>query len=57
MRRVSLLTIVAAALMTSVALADTVTDVLRADLARERRKMAADASQLADVGRRLESAT
>jgi hypothetical protein len=43
--------------MTSVALADTVTDVLRADLARERRKMAADASQLADVGRRLDSAS
>ena len=43
--------------MIPVALADTVTDVLRADLARERRKMAADASQLADVGRRLDSAS
>lgn len=37
-------------------LADTVSDVLRADLARERRRIAADASQLGDVSRRLDAA-
>lgn len=37
--------------------ADAVSDVLRADLARERRRMAADSSQLVDVARRLEVAT
>ena len=60
MRRVPLLNVVAAGILigtTLVALADTVSDVLRADLARERRKMTADASQLADVGRRLDAAT
>ncbi|HEY3172362.1 MAG TPA: hypothetical protein VGK86_07285 [Thermoanaerobaculia bacterium] len=36
--------------------ADTVSDVLKADLARERRRLAADASQLADVSHRLETA-
>jgi hypothetical protein len=56
MRRVLLLTIVVtASAVTSIA--DTVTDVLRADLARERRRMASDSSQLADLGRRLETAT
>ena len=56
MRRVSLLSIVAAAALLGTLSADTVTDVLRADLARERRRLATDASQLADVGRRLEAA-
>lgn len=56
MRRLSFAVVVAAAAALTL-LADTVTDVLRADLARERRRMAADAAQLADVGRRLESAT
>jgi hypothetical protein len=55
MRRALLLTIVVtASAVTSIA--DTVTDVLRADLARERRRMASDSSQLADLGRRLETA-
>lgn len=36
--------------------ADAVSDVLKADLARERRRMATDASQLADVAKRLETA-
>ncbi|HEX5134737.1 MAG TPA: hypothetical protein VFW81_05040 [Thermoanaerobaculia bacterium] len=56
MRRISLLTIVMTVLAGSL-LADTVSDVLRADLARERRRLAVDASQLADVGRRLDTAT
>jgi len=52
-----LLLAAAAALGTAtLLLADAVSDVLRADLARERRKIAADASQLADVARRLETA-
>lgn len=56
MRRVSLLSIVTTvALLGSAVLADTVTDVLRADLARERRRISADASQLSDVSRRLEA--
>jgi hypothetical protein len=57
MRRVPLLNIVAAAALAGVLSADTVTDVLRADLARERRRLTADASQLAEVGRRLQTAT
>jgi hypothetical protein len=57
MRRFSLLSIVVAAATVGALLADTVTDVLRADLARERRRISADASQLADVGRRLEAAS
>ena len=56
MRRISLLTIVVT-VAAGWLLADTVSDVLRADLARERLRMAADASQLADVGRRLDTAT
>ena len=52
-----LLLVIVATLAAGSILADTVTDVLRADLARERRRMVADASQLADVGRRLETAT
>lgn len=36
--------------------ADAVSDVLKADLARERRRMAADSSQLTDATRRLETA-
>jgi hypothetical protein len=54
MRRLSILLAVAAALGTL--FADTVSDVLKADLARERRRLAADASALADVTRRLETA-
>lgn len=38
-------------------LADTISDVLRADLARERRRIAADSAQLSDVTRRLGTAT
>ena len=56
MRRISLLTIVVT-VAAGWLLADTVSDVLRADLARERLRMTADASQLADVGRRLDAAT
>jgi len=37
-------------------LADAVSDVLRSDLARERRRLAADVTSLADVTRRLEAA-
>jgi len=36
--------------------ADAVSDVLKVDLARERRRLAADASALAEVARRLETA-
>lgn len=36
--------------------ADAVSDVLKADLARERRRMATDSSLLADVARRLDAA-
>lgn len=57
MRRLSLGLALAAAATAGTLLADTVTDVLRADLARERRRMATDVSQLADVARRLETAT
>jgi hypothetical protein len=57
MRRVPLLSIVAAAVLAGILCADTVTEVLRADLARERRRLASDASQLAEVGRRLQTAT
>jgi len=57
MRRVSLLSIVAAAALAGILCADTVTEVLRADLARERRRLASDATQLAEVGRRLQTAT
>jgi hypothetical protein len=56
-RRVSLISIVLAAASLGAVLADTVSDVLRADLARERRRISADATQLADVGRRLEAAS
>lgn len=56
MRRISLITIVVT-IAAGALLADTVVDVLRADLARERRRLAIDTSQLADVGRRLETAT
>ncbi|HEX9286614.1 MAG TPA: hypothetical protein VF999_05030 [Thermoanaerobaculia bacterium] len=55
-RLVPVITFAAAAAMGSL-LADTLSDVLKADLARERRRLAADASQLADVSRRLETAT
>jgi hypothetical protein len=57
MRRVPLAVVLAGAAALGTLLADTVTDVLRADLARERRRMATDVSQLADIGRRLEVAT
>jgi hypothetical protein len=56
MKRITLLTIVVT-VAAGWLLADTVGDVLRADLARERLRMTADASQLADVGRRLDTAT
>src|SRR2546429_7593324 len=36
--------------------ADALSDVLKADLARERRRLAADSSQLAELSRRLETA-
>jgi hypothetical protein len=56
MRRLSvgLVFVVAAAVGTL--LADAVSDVLKADLARERRRLAADTSSLAEVTRRLETA-
>ncbi|HEY3123972.1 MAG TPA: hypothetical protein VGK70_07880 [Thermoanaerobaculia bacterium] len=58
MRCVPLISIVvAAAALGSAAPADTISDVLRADLARERRRISADASQLSDLGRRLEAAS
>jgi hypothetical protein len=56
MRRLSLGVLFAVAAAVGTLLADTVSDVLRADLARERRRLAADASSLADVTRRLETA-
>ncbi|HEY6064890.1 MAG TPA: hypothetical protein VIY96_01960 [Thermoanaerobaculia bacterium] len=57
MRRVSLISIVLAAVSLGPVFADTVSDVLRADLARERRRISTDVSQLADLGRRLEAAS
>ncbi len=56
MRRLSPAVLLAAAAALGTLLADTVSDVLRADLARERRRIAVDASQLADVARRVEAA-
>ena len=56
MRRLSLGLLFAVAAAAATLLADTVSDVLRADLARERRRLAADNTSLADVTRRLESA-
>ena len=49
------MSIVVTAALASTALADTVSEVLKADLARERRRVSADVSQLSDVGRRLEA--
>ena len=57
MRRLSLISIVVAAAAVGALFADTVSDVLRADLARERKRISSDASQLADIGRRLEAAS
>ena len=54
MRRLSLGLVLA--LAAGSLLADAVSDVLRSDLARERRRLAADVTTLADVTRRLESA-
>ena len=56
MRRLSLGLLFAVAAAAGTLLADTVSDVLRADLARERRRLAADTTSLADVTHRLESA-
>jgi hypothetical protein len=56
MRRLSLVLVFAVAAAVGTLLADTVSDVLKADLARERRRLAADASSLAEVTRRLEAA-
>ena len=56
MRRLSLGVLFAVAAAVGTLLADTVSDVLKADLARERRRLAADAISLADLTRRLETA-
>jgi hypothetical protein len=56
MRRLSLGLVFAVAAAGGTLLADTISDVLRADLARERRRLAADASSLSDVTRKLETA-
>ena len=56
MRRLTLGFLFAVAAAVGTLLADTVSDVLKADLARERRRLAADNTSLADVTRRLESA-
>ena len=56
MRRLSLGLVFAVAVAVGTLLGDTVSDVLKADLARERRRLAADASSLNDVTRRLETA-
>lgn len=56
MRRFRVAVSLAALAVTGLVLADAVSDVLKADLARERRRMATDSSQLADVARRLETA-
>ena len=56
MSRVRLALLVAAFTASSFLFGDAVSDVLKADLARERRRMATDSSQLADVSRRLEAA-
>jgi hypothetical protein len=56
MRRLSVGLLFAVAAAVGTLLADTVSDVLKADLARERRRLVADASSLADVTRRLETA-
>jgi hypothetical protein len=57
MRRLSVGLAVAAMAIFGTLRADTVSDVLKADLARERRRIAADTTLLADVSRRLEAAT
>jgi hypothetical protein len=54
MRRLSLALVLL--LVGGFLLADAVSDVLRSDLARERRRLAADVTSLADVTRRLEAA-
>ncbi|MEO8347660.1 MAG: hypothetical protein ABI610_02020, partial [Acidobacteriota bacterium] len=56
MRRVWLALLIAVCASAPPLPADAVSDVLKADLARERRRMATDSSQLADVARRLETA-
>lgn len=56
MKRLSLGLVFAVAAAVGTLLGDTVSDVLKADLARERRRLAADASSLTDVTRRLETA-
>ena len=56
MKRIRLALLVAACAAPLPLAADAVSDVLRADLARERRRMATDSSQLVDVARRLETA-
>jgi hypothetical protein len=57
MRGIRLAVLLAALAVPLSLAADAVSDVLRADLARERRRMATDSSQLADVARRLDAAT
>lgn len=56
MGRFRVAVLIAACAVSSLVFADAVSDVLKADLARERRRMATDSSQLADVARRLETA-
>jgi len=56
MRRIWLALLIAASAGPRPLPADAVSDVLKADLARERRRMATDSSQLADAARRLETA-
>lgn len=56
MRRLSRGLVFAVAAAVGTLLADTMSDVLKADLARERRRLAADTSSLAEVTRRLETA-
>ena len=56
MRRLSLGLLFALTAAVGTLRADAVSDVLRADLARERRRLASDVSSLADVTRRLEIA-
>ncbi|MDQ5857305.1 MAG: hypothetical protein M3542_03385, partial [Acidobacteriota bacterium] len=56
MRRVWLALLIAVSAGARPLHADAVSDVLKADLARERRRMATDSTQLADVARRLETA-
>ena len=56
MRRLAPGLVILVAATVGVLFADAVSDVLKVDLARERRRLAADASALAEVARRLETA-